>query len=120
MMLLKREKCKNPSADVDICAKYVTTFQTTGIPLIIGLTLFAILLAIMFVIVRKNRKKRKAEEAEKHRNIDDDVELEFNVSTHKQQRYNGQGPQHQHQHSAPDFAPDLENGFEANGPPPKY
>jgi hypothetical protein len=39
MMLLKREKCKNPSADVDICEKYVTTFQTTGIPLIIGLTL---------------------------------------------------------------------------------
>ena len=67
----------------------------------------------MFVIVRKNRRKRKAEEAEKHRNIEDDVELEFNVSTNKQQRYHGQGPQQQR-------APDVENAFEANGPPPKY
>jgi len=114
-MLWKRA-CKNPNDEVDICEKYVTTFQTTGIPLIIGLSLFAILLAIMFVIVRKNRRKRKAEEAEKHQNIEDDVELEFTVSTHKQQRYNGQGQQQQQQQRAPD----VENAFEANGPPPKY
>ena len=71
-------------------------------------SLFAILLAIMFVIVRKNRRKRHAEEAAKHRDIDDGVEMDFAVSQHKQ------GPYGQEQRSGSD----LEDQFHA--PPPKY
>ncbi len=33
----KRE-CKNPNSEDDVCEKYTSTFETTGIPLIIGLT----------------------------------------------------------------------------------
>ncbi|KAI1614941.1 hypothetical protein EDD36DRAFT_462465 [Exophiala viscosa] len=107
-MELWKRKCVNPNSEDDECEKYTTVFQTTGIPLIIGLTLFAILAVIMFVIVRKNRRKRQAEEVAKHRDIDDGVELEFNVSQRKQ------GPYGQEQRTGSD----LEDHFHA--PPPKY
>ncbi|KIW99772.1 uncharacterized protein Z518_10700 [Rhinocladiella mackenziei CBS 650.93] len=104
-VMWKREECKNPDPSVDICEKYVTPFQTTGIPIIIGLSLFLVLSIVLFVIVRRNRKRQHAQEAEKHRQIDDDIELEFTAPPesrgHKEQRR----------------SPDIENPFE---PPPKY
>ncbi|KAJ9611010.1 uncharacterized protein PV06_08940 [Exophiala oligosperma] len=111
-MLWKR-KCVNPNDTDDICEKYTTTFQTTVIPLIIGLTLFFLLGIVLFVIVRKQRIKRKAEEAAQHKAIDDEMELEFAVSGHKHERSQGQVP--------PQYrVPDLENPVEGSGPPPKY
>ncbi|KIV87017.1 hypothetical protein PV11_02590 [Exophiala sideris] len=107
-MQLWKRKCVNPNNEDDVCEKYTTVFQTTGIPLIIGLTLFAILAVIMFVIVRKNRRKRHAEEAAKHRDIDDGVELEFAVSQQKQGPYG-----HEQRRGS-----DVEDPFQA--PPPKY
>ncbi|KAH0847206.1 hypothetical protein AYO21_02595 [Fonsecaea monophora] len=70
--LFKRDKCVNPNPDVDVCEKYVSPFLTTGVPLIIGLCLFAILGVILFIVVRRKRRLQHAQEAEKNREIDDD------------------------------------------------
>jgi len=104
---LWKRKCVNPNSTDDVCETYVTPFQTTGIPVIIGLCLFAILTVVIFFVVRKNRKRVNAKEAAKDREIDDDVELEFTVPPNNKQGYNEQRP-----------GSDLGNPFEA--PPPKY
>ncbi|EXJ93749.1 hypothetical protein A1O1_02142 [Capronia coronata CBS 617.96] len=75
MNLWKREECKNTDPSLDLCEKYTSTFQTAGIPCIIGLCLFFLLTIILFVIVRKRRRQQHAAEEAKHREIDDGVEL---------------------------------------------
>jgi len=103
---LWKRKCVNPNSTDDVCETYVTPFQTTGIPVIIGLSLFAILTVILFFVVRRNRKRTQAREAAKDREIDDDVELDFTV------------PQNKHGYNEQHHASVLGNPFEA--PPPNY
>jgi len=87
--LHKRAKCIN-NAEVDGCEKYTSQFLTTGVPLIIGLSLFFILGIVLFVIVRRKRRRTAAEEAQKNREIDDDngdVEMVITGPRNPEQAY---------------------------------
>ncbi|KAL2437185.1 hypothetical protein ABEF95_016723 [Exophiala dermatitidis] len=112
MFMWKREeKCHNTDPSLDLCEGYVSKWQTTGIPLIIGLSLFLLLSIVLFIIVRKRRKIQHAAEERKHREIDDEVELEYTMPN-DQQAYK---QQQQHQ------GDDLEYGLGIQQqPPPKY
>lgn len=71
LSLVRRAKC-----DEDGCEEMpVSTWQKTGIPVIIGVVLFIIVFVVMFLIVRKRRIQTKKREEEAGRKIDlDDVE----------------------------------------------
>lgn len=60
----------------DACAELpVSTWQKTGIPVIISLVLFSIVFAVLFYIVRKKRQSAKKQEEEAQAKIDmDDME----------------------------------------------
>ncbi|KAJ9612912.1 hypothetical protein H2200_002853 [Cladophialophora chaetospira] len=68
----RKENCVDNS-EVNTCDSYTSHFLTTGVPLIIGLSLFTILAIVMTIIVRRKRALTKRQEAEKNRHIDDDI-----------------------------------------------
>jgi len=117
-MNMWKRACKNPNDTDDVCEKYTSTFETTGIPVIIGLSLFAILGVIMFVIVRKKRQRSHALEAERHKDIDDGVELDFAAASHKR-GYPGP-PLQQQLHQPQQYQQPAVEDDPYGVPPPKY
>lgn len=69
--LIKRNNCPPEGCP----AMPVSTWEKTGIPVLISLVLFAVVFAVLFFIIRRKRQQTKKDEEAAQQKIDmDDVE----------------------------------------------